>query len=146
MKMNKPKRAEGHTSKVLGDLLKEITPQEQTRTENKMVLAAKIDDARKARGWSKQEFASAMNQQPSVISKWLSGTHNFTADTLWDIEEKLEIELIALSEREWKVTKVVEYRIVVQGSTIRARGLTLPYGTQPTSGQVLLESNPYKYG
>lgn len=113
--MNKAKRAEGHTSKVLGALLKEISPKEQERTDNKMLLAAKIDEARKAKGWSQTKFAEEMGKQPSEISKWLSGTHNFTVDTLWDIEDKLEIpgELVSIKERTAKIVKVVEYRIVV---------------------------------
>src|SRR5882762_6516885 len=98
MIMNRAKRAEEHTSKVLDDLLKEITPQEQQRTENKMQLAAKIDDARLAKGWSQTKFAEEMGKQPSEISKWLSGTHNFTSDTLWDIEAKLGVKLISLRE------------------------------------------------
>lgn len=113
--MNKAKRADGHTSKVLGALLKEISPKEQERTDNKMLLAAKIDEARKAKGWSQTKFAEEMGKQPSEISKWLSGTHNFTSDTLWDIEEKLEIpgELISIKDKVRKVIKVVEYRIAV---------------------------------
>ena len=107
--MNKAKRAEGHSSKVLGALLKTISPQEQARTEHRMLLAAKIDEGRKAKGWNQNEFAEKMGKQPSEISKWLSGTHNFTADTLWDIEEQLGIELISIKEKESRVIKVVEY-------------------------------------
>ncbi len=54
--MNKAKRAERHTSKVLVWLLKEISETEQTRTDNKMLLAAKIDDARKAKGGARQNL------------------------------------------------------------------------------------------
>lgn len=146
--MNKPNRAEEHTSKELEKLLAEITPQEQTRSDQRMMLALKIDDARKAKGWNQTEFAMEMGQQPSVISKWLSGVNNFTADTLWDIEEKLGVELIALKEREWRVTKVVEYNIVVHSGP----GLILGYGQSyfgglaPTFANTLLESKTYKYG
>ena len=129
--MNKPKRAENHTSKVLGDLLREITPQEQARTDKRMMLAAKIAQAIEAKGWTAKKFAAEMNQHASVISKWLSGTHNFTSDTLSDIEEKLGIELIALQEREWKVTKVVEYHIVVTGSSPLNSGYFRPVTPQP---------------
>lgn len=146
MTMNKPKSAEEHTSKALDDLLNEITPREQARTDNKMLLAVKIDEARKAKGWSKQVFAQEMGQHPSVISKWLSGTHNFTSDTLWDIEEKLGVELICLKEREWKVTKVVEYKIVVQGPGIFTTGYVNPYSAMPLAGEINVESKPYKYG
>jgi ribosome-binding protein aMBF1 (putative translation factor) len=95
MKKNKIKPAEGHSGKVLKPLLDEISPKEQKRTENRMLLAARIDDARRAKDWSQNEFAEQMGKNPSEVSKWLSGTHNFTSDTLWDIEEKLDIELIS---------------------------------------------------
>ena len=147
MKMNKAKRAESHTSKVLGALLNEISPGEQERTHNKMLLSAKIDEARKAKNWSQTKFAEEMKKQPSEISKWLSGTHNFTSDTLWDIEEKLGIELIALKSREMKITKVVEYKIVVSGpARPRFAGLhELIYG-EPLCDTTLLGSKTYAYG
>lgn len=107
--MNKGKQAESHTSKVLVDLLKEITPQEQARIDKRMMLAAKIDDAIKAKGWTYKKFGDKIGQLPSVVSKWLSGSHNFTSDTLSDIEYVLGIELLALKEPEWKMAKVGEY-------------------------------------
>ena len=63
-----------------------------------MILAAKIDDGIKAKGWRKLDLANKLNKKPSVITKWISGTHNFTIDTLWDIEKLLEINLIRLDE------------------------------------------------
>jgi transcriptional regulator with XRE-family HTH domain len=119
--MNKSKRADGHTSKVLGDLLGEISPKEHRRTESKMLLAAKIDEARIALGWSQTKFAEEMGKQPSEISKWLSGTHNFTSDTLWDIEEKLSINLISLHARETQPIKVQVCTIVVSGTAWAGR-------------------------
>ena len=59
-----------------------------------MSIAANIDDALKAKGISQKDLASRLGKQPSVVSKWLSGTHNFTCDTLMDIQSVLEIELI----------------------------------------------------
>jgi len=144
--MTKPKLPQSHTSKVLDALVNEITPREQARTDNRMQLAVKIDDARKAKGWSKQVFASEMGQQPSVVSKWLSGTHNFTADTLWDIEEKLGVELISIREREWKVTRVVEYKIMVQGPGIFTTGYVNPYTSMSNAEPSTIEPKPYKYG
>lgn len=145
MKMNKAKRAEGHTSKVLGDLLKEISPKEQKRTESKMLLAAKIDEGRKALGWSQTKFAEEMGKQPSEISKWLSGTHNFTSDTLWDIEEKLNIRLVSIKEPEWEPVKVVEYTIVVSVPA-RFPGIHELYRLEPLSDKSLLASKAYVYG
>lgn len=79
---------------LLSELLGNITPSEQAKTDKKMILAAKIANAIKAKGLKKSEFAEQMGKVPSEISKWLSGTHNFTSDTLIDIERTLGIQLI----------------------------------------------------
>lgn len=81
---------------LLSELLESITPEEQSKTEKKMILATKIANAIKARGLKKSEFAAQMGKVPSEISKWLSGTHNFTSETLMDIEKALNIQLIDL--------------------------------------------------
>ena len=85
-----------YNSTVIDDLLREITSDELSGTEKRMLLAARIDDAIKIKGWRKQDFAKAIGKKPSEISKWLRGTHNFTADTLFDIERILDIHLFKL--------------------------------------------------
>lgn len=79
---------------LLNELLAEITPEQQARTDRKMRIASIIDDALKAKGMAKKEFAQKVGRKPSEITKWLSGTHNFTIDTLTDIEQVLNIKLI----------------------------------------------------
>jgi len=92
------KKAEAYKSKVLDDLLSGITPEEQKMTDRKMMLAAKIADAMNTRGMRKKDLAAALKVGPSLVTKWLSGTHNFTAETLWKIGDVLGIELISLEE------------------------------------------------
>ena len=81
MKKNKP-----NYKSSLENLLEEITPEQQARTDNKMMLAASIADAMEAKGWNNIQLMEALGKKdPSEITRWLSGTHNFTADTLSDI-------------------------------------------------------------
>ena len=82
--MNK-KTARKYTSPVTNQLLAEITPVEKLQTNTKMTLAARLDDLITARGWGKSEFAEKVDKNPSEITKWLSGTQNFTIDTLAEI-------------------------------------------------------------
>lgn len=96
--MNKP--AEKYESEFLGELLSKISPQEQEKTEKRMMLAAKIDKARIKKGWSKKELAERMGKRPSEITKWLSGTHNFTTETLFDLEYHLESKFIHVGEKQ----------------------------------------------
>jgi transcriptional regulator with XRE-family HTH domain len=83
--MKKAKPARKHSSAVLATLLENITPIEQAKVEQKMTLAARIGDLLGEKGWSKKAFAEKLGKNPSEITKWLSGTHNFTLDTLTEI-------------------------------------------------------------
>lgn len=92
------KRTGKYTCKILSEIFAEITPKEQKRTDTRMLLAAKIKDGMNAKGWRNKQLAEALEQQPSVITKWLSGTRNFTSDTLSDIENILNIKLLAVDD------------------------------------------------
>jgi ribosome-binding protein aMBF1 (putative translation factor) len=94
------KKARNYSSDILDELLSEITPEEQRRTDKRMLLAARIEDAMKAKGWKKGDLAIAMDKQPSIITRWLSGTNNFESDTLFELEDKLGIKLINIEEKQ----------------------------------------------
>lgn len=93
---------ETYNSKILDSLIATISNEELERTENKMRLAIKIADAIEATGLKKSEFAKKINKNNSEISKWLSGTHNFTTDTLLLLQKELGIKLVN-SELEEKI-------------------------------------------
>lgn len=78
------------------------------KTAMRMRLAIKIADAIAQSGFTQKEFAERMNKKPSEISKWLSGTHNFTIDTLYDISRELGITLIDDRSAAWKMAPIVE--------------------------------------
>lgn len=84
---------------LLDNLLAEITPEQQARTDRKMRIACIIDDAMKAKGYGKKQFADKVGRKPSEITKWLSGTHNFTIETISDIERVLGVRILNLSSR-----------------------------------------------
>lgn len=84
-----------YTSELVNDLLSHITPAQQAQIDHKMKMAAKIHAALKAKGWKSLDLARELHlKSPSLVSKWLSGTHNFTIDTLVDIQRVLDIRLL----------------------------------------------------
>lgn len=106
------KKAEDYNSSILEEVLRETSSEVSQKVRNRMILAAKIDDAIKIKGWSKLEFAKKLDKHPSVISKWISGTHNFTADTLWDIERLLGETFINLNNSEKE--QVIVYKVEIK--------------------------------
>lgn len=84
-----------YSSDLIGHLLDSIKSEEQEQTDYKMKLAAKIYAALKDKGWKSLDLSKALDlKSPSLVSKWLSGTHNFTIDTLVDIQRVLGIKLL----------------------------------------------------
>ncbi len=96
MKNKKPARK--YSSPVIKQLLSKISPVEKKQTYTKMTIAARLDDLIKGRGWSKTVFAEKVNKNPSEITKWLSGTQNFTIDTLAEIAFALNMPIAELFE------------------------------------------------
>ena len=103
---------------VIDELLGKITPEEQAKTDAKMLLAAKIADAMEAKGWKNKDLLKAMGKSnPSEITKWLSGTHNFTVETLVELENVLNVKLLNIYEQ--KEESVSRYHIIVKGQPLK---------------------------
>lgn len=88
----------------LDRLLQEITPEEQEKTNAKMLLAAKIADAMAVKGWNNKKLMDAMGKKnASEITRWLSGTHNFTMETLIDLGRVLDTNFLNIEKKELPV-------------------------------------------
>ena len=111
--MNKTTKARKYNSSKLQELLDEVTPLEMEQTKVKMQLAARIEDFMRAKGWNKSQFAEKVGKNPSEITKWFSGTQNFTTDVLTEIASALGVELTALFGRK-QVQVIYRKEIVVK--------------------------------
>lgn len=74
----------------------EIAIHNLTTDEKKKLLADKIKSRIKEAGLNRKEFADLMGTQPSIITRWLSGEHNFEINTIFEIEKQLNISLFNL--------------------------------------------------
>jgi ribosome-binding protein aMBF1 (putative translation factor) len=92
------KTARIYESAALDEFVALENPELTAIIEKKMLLAAKIYEALQTQKISNRTFAERLNISPSLVTKWLSGQHNFTVDTLVKIERILGIELL-YSER-----------------------------------------------
>ena len=93
--MNSPRKQKSDVRKRLeksGDKVR------RARLPKRMRLAAKITIALDKLDLTNTELAIRLDKYSSEISKWLKGDHNFTIDTLSDIEEILGIRLLDLDD------------------------------------------------
>lgn len=56
-------------------------------------IARQIDRAMKDRGISRSRLAELMGKTPPYVTKWLSGNHNFTSDTLAELSQVLGVNI-----------------------------------------------------
>lgn len=125
--MNKVTKARKYNSSKLQELMDEVTPLEMEQTRTKMQLAARIEDFMRAKGWNKSQFAEKVGKNPSEITKWLSGTQNFTVDVLTEIASTLGVELTALFGKQ-QAQVIYRKEIVVKSVAVPAAiKLTTPY-------------------
>ncbi len=88
--MNKARQV---SDPLLEEILGTITPLEKEKTRVSMEIAARIAECMGEREMSKSGLATKVAKQPSEVTKWLSGTHNFTVATLVEICAALDIKI-----------------------------------------------------
>lgn len=64
----------------------------------KQWIASKIKNRLKLSGLRKRDFARLMNVSAPRVTQWLRGDHNFTIETLIEIEKVLNIKFFAETE------------------------------------------------
>ena len=78
---------------TLKERLAQISDLQYQKVARRMRTAVQIDEAMKARNISRKELADMMGRRPSEITKWLSGDHNFTSDTLAELSYYLHAKI-----------------------------------------------------
>ena len=80
------------------DRLRKRSELEYETVARKMRIAAQIADAMEEKGVSKLELAKMTGKHPCEVTKWLSGTHNFTSDVLSEISVALGVDINGAKE------------------------------------------------
>ncbi|OFX30868.1 MAG: hypothetical protein A2X08_13460 [Bacteroidetes bacterium GWA2_32_17] len=139
----KKKETKVYKSKILNDFFTINDTKAYKRTEKNMLLALRILKAMQTKKLNRIKFAEEMGVHPSVVTKWLSGTHHFTTETLFDIEEKLNICIINVVEPQ-QIETIVAYQIQVTQKCQPVLPQTMNYFNSDFKN-ILYQQN-YQYG
>ena len=83
---------------VFRQALADIPAEQKAQFELSFAIADRIDALLKAKGMSQKKFAEQLGKRESEISKWLTGRHNFTLQTIAKIETALNCKLITIPQ------------------------------------------------
>lgn len=124
------KTPEPYRSAILDQLLAQITPKEQEKVAIKMRVAVRIADRLEELRMQKKELAAACDLKgSSMVTKWLSGGHNFTLDTLVDMAFALGMSVAELVRpAEQKVVSSQTITLLVSAPLSGPRTLLVPQG------------------
>ncbi|MCL4282151.1 MAG: helix-turn-helix domain-containing protein [Flavobacteriales bacterium] len=148
------KTPEPYRSAILDELLAQITPQQQEKVSIKMRAAVRIADRLEELRMQKKELAEACGLKgSSMVTKWLSGGHNFTLDTLVDIGHALGMSVADLLRAEEEKV-VFSTTVIVQAPALSQERQTVAMGemafvsrSSNAAGAVPMVSDPvYHYG
>jgi ribosome-binding protein aMBF1 (putative translation factor) len=66
----------------------------------------------KTKNWNNKRLMKEMGKtNQSEITRWLSGTQNFTVETLVDLERVLDIKLLQLQDNKPTIKTIQQYKI-----------------------------------
>ena len=84
-------------NKLFRDSLAAIPAEQKAEFDLSFGIAERISEILKAKGLTQKDFARLLNKRDSEFSKWLTGRHNFTTQTIARIETALGSKLISIA-------------------------------------------------
>ncbi|TSA38993.1 MAG: XRE family transcriptional regulator [Porphyromonadaceae bacterium] len=92
---------------VAGRIRQRIKPENRQFVSKNLAITEQIYSLLKERGWSQKEFAKRLGKHESEVSRWLSGLHNLTLDSIVKMEVALGKEIIITSKEDCHVTPML---------------------------------------
>jgi len=83
---------------LLQEELSKITPLQRATFRLSDSIAERMDQIMKNKGISKKQLSELTQRRPSEVTKWLSGSHNFTCKTIALISMALGEELVSVTQ------------------------------------------------
>ena len=77
--------------------LSTIPEEQKAEFELSFGIAERISEVLKTKNITQKDFANQLHKKESEISKWLTGRHNFTMQTIAKIETALGCKLINIA-------------------------------------------------
>lgn len=85
-------------NKLFRQCLMAIPEDQKNEFELSFGIAERICEILKLKGMTQKDFARMLGKRESEISKWLTGRHNFTTQTIARIETVLGNKIIVVSK------------------------------------------------
>ena len=110
------------------EMVDKIPADSRRESELSYAIARRINEIMLRKGWSQADLSKAVGRPPAVVSRWMSGTQNFTLRTIALLE-------IALGERILSVNHYYKPSSVVDGYQLSPKREALLNNPQASYGE-----------
>ena len=83
-------------SSIIEDRRKKVPEEIRREVETSFLIVDRIHEILQAKGLRQKDLAALMGKKESEISKWMRGTHNFTIETISQIEKSLGAPILQI--------------------------------------------------
>jgi transcriptional regulator with XRE-family HTH domain len=94
---------------VISRLKERVKPENKIFVEKNLQISQQISHLLLQKGWSQKVFAQKLNKKDSEVSKWLTGLHNLTLQSISKMEAVLESEILITPLEACEKYKNIEY-------------------------------------
>ena len=74
------------SSKIFADAINNVSKETEARVQLSVEIVERIFQLMRLKNMNQNDLARSLGKTPSEISKWLSGTHNFTLKSIQRLE------------------------------------------------------------
>ena len=85
------------TNELFRQCLSAIPEEQRSEFDLSYGIAERLDALLKKKGMTQHELAQRLGKRDSEVSKWLTGRHNFTTNTIAHIEVAIGEKLISIA-------------------------------------------------
>lgn len=91
-------KATKYTDPLFQEMLDQVPKEKRRESELSYGIARRIYEVLQRKGWSQADLARSTGKREAVVSRWMSGTHNFTIQTLSEIETAMGEEILSVKQ------------------------------------------------
>ena len=105
-----------YVNPLFAEMLNAVPEEARRESERSFAIAGRIKEILQRKRWSQADFAKAAGKKEAEISKWMSGTHNFTIRTISFIETVLGEDVISIKNTIAKSADMAQPTLTGQSS------------------------------
>jgi transcriptional regulator with XRE-family HTH domain len=129
-------------NKMLHEIRKRTKPEQKRFIKKNMAIVNAIYEALERKNMKASDLARKMDKSPAEISKWLSGSHNLTLQSITRLETILDEDLIltpAEAQKRYKKVKYISFKVQANPNKIQ----TISYD-KPTEWSIKTKNQSWK--